>query len=329
MKYPVDPCFPRADEDVNYAGELAKIPVRPIFIMGLHRSGTTFLYDCMAKSFPVAHLTLYHLMYFDRLLLNHHHNTEGRDKDRLNRCFKAMGITDRNIDGTTINADAVEEYGFLLRKKSGTFKLSEQNTALFSQLCRKLIAVEPGSQAVLLKNPWDTGNAQSILARFPEARFVYIRREPIAVLNSMLNALLAYIEGPQKYLEMLLDTGHGRRGYRAGYCAWQILRGCRAGLGRKLTSLAARSLLAKDLAKQVAIYRSEIASMPSSHAIELDYAELIADPSAAMQKLQPLLNIDLCDTPNAMTVRQRHNLNPVLENYQAQLSAMLDAAAHS
>jgi len=326
LKYPVDPFFPTPDEDHTYLNELANLPIRPIFIMGLHRSGTTFLYDCMAKSFPVAHLTLYHLMYFDRLLYNHHHNSEEQDKNRLNQCFKAMGITDRNIDGTRIDADAVEEYGFLLRKKSGSFKLSEQNTVLFSQLCRKLIAVEPGSQAVLLKNPWDTGNAQSILARFPDARFIYIRREPIAVLNSMLNALLAYLEGPQKYLEMLLDTGNGRRGYRTGYCAWQMLRGFRAIVGKKLTSLAGRSLLAKDLAKQVAIYQAEIASMPSSHAIELDYAELIADPSAAMHKLQPLLNIDLCATPSDMTVRQRHNLNPALVNYQPQLSAILKAA---
>ena len=133
MKRPVNANFPAADEDHALLSDITDLPLRPVLIMGLHRSGTTFLYDCVAKSFPVAHLSLYHLLYFDRLLSNKANGKEQEDKDLLNRYFLSRGIRDGNIDGTHIDADAVEEYGFLLRKKSGTFKLADKNAALFTE----------------------------------------------------------------------------------------------------------------------------------------------------------------------------------------------------
>ncbi|WP_269618222.1 sulfotransferase [Zhongshania sp. BJYM1] len=323
MKHRKDAHFPTSNEDAAKLDSICHLPIRPIFIMGLHRSGTTFLYDTVAKSFPLAHLSLYHLLYFDRLLTNKSHGTEQRDKDRLNRYFAANGISDRNIDGTHIDADAVEEYGFLLRKKSGTFKLNESNTDLFACLCQKLLAVQEGKKAVLLKNPWDTGNAKKILSYFPNARFIYISREPIAVLNSMLNALLAYLEGPQDYLETLLDNGSGRSGYRTGYIAWVILRILRKFLGRNITARLARGLLAKDVARQVVIYRKEITGMPRSSAIEIDYKSLVADPAATMRLLEPLLDIPITATGENIEVKQRSNLNPALQNYEETLSGLI------
>ena len=318
--------FPNTNEDLTKLDEIKHIPVRPVFIMGLHRSGTTFLYDCIAKSFPLAHLSLYHLMYFDRLLTNKANGTEQQDKDRLNHYFADLGIKDRNIDGTEINADAVEEYGFLLRKKTGTFKLCDKNRALFSTMCQKLLAVQEDKQAVLLKNPWDTGNAKRILSYYPDARFIYISREPISVLNSMLNALLSYIEGPQHYLETLLDNGKGRSGYRAGYIAWMGLRGVRKAIGRNNSARLTRGLLAKDVARQVVTYRNEIAEMPSDHAIEIDYKSLVANPSATMETLKTLLNLPITGKLGELEVKQRNNINPVLRSYQQELDLLIAKA---
>lgn len=320
----IPPHFPISNEDSALIEDIAHLPVRPVFIMGLHRSGTTFLYDSVAKSFPVAHLSLYHLLYFDRLLSNKDKGTEQRDKDRLNQYFASLGISDRNIDGTRIDADAVEEYGFLLRKKSGSFKLSKKNTALFSSLCQKLLAVQKDKRAVLLKNPWDTGNAKKILSYYPDARFIYISREPISVLNSMLNALLAYLEGPQDYLEILLDNGSGRSGYRAGYVAWVILRVLRKILGRNITARLFRGILAKDVARQVVIYRKEIAEMPSSRAIEIDYKTLVTEPAATIRLLEPLLELPIMATPERIEVKQQANLNPVLENFEMKLNRLIE-----
>lgn len=322
---PVDPAFPAREEDSSYLAQIAALPVRPVFIMGLHRSGTTFLYDCIARCFPVAHFNLYHLFYYDRLLANRAHDLAQRDRDRLNGYLRWRGIADRGLDATAVDADAVEEYGFLLRQRSGTFKLCEQNAALFQQLCQKLLAVQPGSCAVLLKNPWDTGNAQAILRLFPQARFVYITREPMAILNSLINALLSYLDGPQDYLELLLSPGGSRRSYRWGYLAWIVLRALRRALGRRGTARLFRPLLARSVARQLAVYRAEIGLLPAQSALEVSYDELVAAPAETMVRLQALLGLPLSEDIPPMAVRKRNNLNPALEGYDERLKKLMDS----
>ena len=325
MHYPVDPQFPTRDEDESLKASLAEQPVKPIFIMGLHRSGTTFLYDSVARAFPLAQLTLYDFFYYDRLLRNHQQGGAKRDAQRLNACFAALGIRDRNIDSVPVSADEVEEYGYLLRRRFGSFKLNEQSAVFFEEMCRKLLTVHPGSEAVLLKNPWDTGSAKWIAQRFSEARFIYISREPIAVLNSMLNALLSYLDGPQHYLEMLLDRGDGRRSYRAGYIVWVGLRGLRRLIGRRAIARLARPILARTVAKQVAEYRCELAAMPSRQSVELDYSALRADPEAVMASLESLLGVSRSAAmDNMRAVTAGRPVNPVLRNYAERLDQLVE-----
>lgn len=323
MKLPLDPHFPVADEDAGLLDQLADTPVKPIFIMGLHRSGTTFLYDCVARSFPLAQQTLYHHFYYQRLLKNHQSGDRQRDCQRLDNLFAAMNIKDRGIDSVPVGANMVEEYGFLLRQHTGSFKLNAGNAAFFKQFCQKVLAIESGAQALILKNPWDTGNAAEILKHFPDAKFIYITREPIAVLNSMLNATLTYLKGPQHYLEMLLGGYNGRGSYRAGYIAWWLLRGTHAVLGDKLMSRLARSPLAKTVAAQILVYREEIASLPSHSAVEIDYASLVNDPNAVMRSLAPLIDLPMLNDCEPLEVKSRRPLNPALENYQPQLQRLL------
>ena len=61
MNLPIDPNFPLPGEDAPYRSHIENLAARPVFIMGLHRSGTTFLYDSVARCFPLANLSLYHL----------------------------------------------------------------------------------------------------------------------------------------------------------------------------------------------------------------------------------------------------------------------------
>ena len=328
MQYPVDPGFPHSDEDRELSAALSGLPVRPVFIMGLHRSGTTFLYDSVARAFPLSQLTLYRLFYYRRLLRNQRDGGQQRDQQRLDACFAALDIRDRKIDSVPVAADEVEEYGFLLRRLAGSFMLSETTAPLFEQMCRKLLALEPDSEAVLLKNPWDTASAAWIAERYPQARFIYISREPIAVLNSMLNAVLAYLDGPQRYLEMLLDRGDGRKSYRGGYLVWRLLRGVRAVLGERVIARLARPLLARHVTRELISYRQTLAAMPASQAVEVDYRALVADPAAEMKALATFLGLPL--RPEAAqrirAGKPRGQLHPALRDYQATLDKRLRRA---
>ncbi|MBD2857479.1 sulfotransferase [Spongiibacter sp. KMU-158] len=326
MKLNPDPGFPKTVEDQPYLAELSAQPVRPVFIMGLHRSGTTFLYDCVARCFPLAQLSLYHLFYFDRLLKNFRNDVEARDKARLNACFQSLGIVDRKLDTVPVNADEVEEYGFLLRQHSGKFRLNEHNADLFKQLCQKLMTVQPGSEAVLLKNPWDTGNAAFILQHFPNARFVYITREPIDVLNSMMNALLTYLDGPQHYLELLLSRGGSRKGYRLGYGFWWLMRKVRQLLGEKMIGRMFRPMMTKQVVSQVVNYRRELASLAEDCAMEVDYLSLSSDPEQVMRQLAAFLDLPLALPAEGIAVRQRKQKNAALDGYQAHLEKLIAEA---
>ncbi len=326
MKLSIDPAFPDSCEDEALLPCLANQKVRPIFIMGLHRSGTTFLYDCIARSFPVAQLSLYHLFYYHRLLSNHQQGNAQRDKDRLNACFQALGIKDRNIDRVPINADEVEEYGFLLRQLSGKFSIGDGNVELFRQLCQKLLFVHAESQAVLLKNPWDTGNAETILEHFPDARFVYISREPLDVLNSMLNALQSYLAGPQHYLELLLGRGKSRQGYRLGYGFWWCMWRLRQLLGNGVVAKLFRPVLARTVAAQVVNYRREIAALPSHRAVEIDYQRLSSEPETVLKELAHFLDLPIALPPMGLEVRRRKDANPVLANYRKKLDDLISQA---
>ena len=177
MKLPFDPGFPRPGDDASLLPLIQDVSARPVFIMGLHRSGTTFLYDSVARCFPMANLSLYHLFYYDRLLKNHQDANETRDRGTLNRLFRQLGITDRKLDAVYVDDNMVEEYGWMLRNHSFSMKVTASNRAVLDEMCRKLQYVTPGAQAVLLKNPWDTGNARQILEWFPNARFIYITRD--------------------------------------------------------------------------------------------------------------------------------------------------------
>lgn len=62
------------------------------------------------------------------------------------------------------------------------------------------------SEAVLLKSPWDTDNSKTSLHYFTNARFVYTTRQPAEILDNRVNALLAYLDGPQFTLNNCSDT---------------------------------------------------------------------------------------------------------------------------
>lgn len=287
---PSRPDFPSADEDNAYLHQLGDVPLQPVFIMGLHRSGTTFLYDCLARSFSFSHLNLYRLLFFFRLLKNHSEGGEERDKQALNRYLNELGIADRGLDSTAISAESVEEYGFLLRQRGGGFRVGPHNGEFMLRLCRTLMAIDPGAQAVLLKNPWDTGNADELLRVFPDARFIYLGRDPREVLSSSLNAMLSYLRGPQHYLELLLSPQGDRRSYRSGYCLWWALCKLRGLVGEGLIARLLLPRLARQVRTQRQALERELHSLPVHQVAEVDYADLVADPGAVMARLSRFLN---------------------------------------
>ncbi len=332
----MDPKFPRVDEDKEYLSKLEGIQIKPIFIMGLHRSGTTFLYDSVAQCFPVANLDLYHIFYFDRLIKNTFNDNESHDRVVLNQYFRSAGITDRKIDKVWVEDSMVEEYGWLLRNHSYAMSITEENADYFKLICQKLHYLHPNAEAILLKNPFDTDNAQQILKRFPGAKFIYISREPTAILNSMVNAILTYLTGRQPFLTLLIDRFKMPVAQpllmRLSYGIWKIARGIKSLLGEERAKQIIVPYVADSVELQIKNYFLELNELPEDSYFELTYHRFNEDPEKYLLALQNFLGLPLTQNPQCIRPQPRKNeIDSLVQEYgnklQQNLAPFYQAAA--
>jgi hypothetical protein len=189
--------------DSKYLDRIKDINFRPIFIMGVQRSGTSILYKILNETGEFHIVTAYHLINYDRLVYDRIHDIEGESKAELKERFSRMSQDDRGIDRLKITPDFAEEYGFLLAKKTNVSKINEDNIFIFNELCQKITFLKESDKPLLLKNPFDFANFVFIKGKYPEAKFVFIHRNPINTINSQLKAMRTLLSKKSKYMALL------------------------------------------------------------------------------------------------------------------------------
>lgn len=189
--------------DEEFIQEVAGVSFQPVFILGLHRSGTSILYKMLVATGNFNPLTAYHLINYNELLANHHLKREEEAKQRLTELLTQKGLQDRGIDRLKLSADFAEEYGFLLNKKTLRMSLAKKNIRLFSEMCKKIQFVSGNEKPILLKNPYDFPNFLYIKKVFPTARFVFIHRHPLKTISSTLSAVRMILTQKNPYTTLL------------------------------------------------------------------------------------------------------------------------------
>lgn len=198
--------------DAPFRFLLHNVSFRPVFIIGEHRSGTTILYKLLAATERFNFVKYYHITNYDEVLFNHIHGLEAEAYAKLTKHFEQIGLQNRGFDNINVTPDLPEEYGFILKRGGSVVSppwLAKQNRASLVDLCRKIqfVADDP-TRPVLLKNPWDASNFMFLKQAFPEARFIFIHRHPIPVINSKLKAMRSIFESKNHY-SALLDPSYG------------------------------------------------------------------------------------------------------------------------
>ncbi len=188
--------------DKTHLNLIENMDFYPIFIMGLHRSGTSILYKMLGDTKKLNIVTAYHILKYDELIYNHINNLEQDTKEELNEVFKSKGITNRKIDRIKVTADYAHEYVYIYTKKNMSEKTSLENTALLKQLCQKIMFISKNNYPVLLKNPYDYPNFLFIKKHFPNAKFIFINRNPLAVISSTMRAWQKLLEKKNLYTAM-------------------------------------------------------------------------------------------------------------------------------
>lgn len=189
-------------ENRKYEKHLAALPLGedPVFILGHWRSGTTFVHNVLACDKQFGYTTTYQTV-FPHLML------WGQPFFKTTMSWLMPGK--RPTDNMELNVDLPQEEEFALsnmmpytfynfwffpgnlpeyRERYLTFeKASEEEIKCFKDTFRKLIRLSlwnTGGKRFLSKNPPHTGRVKELLQLFPQAKFIYLMRNPYTVFES-------------------------------------------------------------------------------------------------------------------------------------------------
>ena len=185
--------------DQPYLDQLKDVKIQPIFILGDHRSGTTLLYQTLASTQCFNVVKAYHIIKYDEILHNYHNNIEQKKLQELQDEFERLGICDREFDRVPVSPNLPEEYGFILRNTIDKLHISDESLPKFLEICRKVQSTSDLEKPLLLKNPWCYPYFLYIHQAIPNARFIFIHRNPINVINSKLKLIDQVLSGWNDY----------------------------------------------------------------------------------------------------------------------------------
>lgn len=271
------------DKDSDYVGLLDKISFQPIFIMGLHRSGTSILYKMLGETGHFNIVTAYHILKYDELLSNYKHNLEKQVKNELGALFESRGIKSRRIDHLPITPDFAQEYVYLFSKKKTPDTLSERNLILFKNLCKKIQHISNNKYPILLKNPYDFPNFLYIKKQFANAKFIFIHRNPLEVLSSTIRAWQILYKEKNPYTSLFSE------GYKKSYDNPFIQRILRFYYSSKYP-LALYSII-RYSTKATNMYLQNINQLQKEEFISITYENLCQKPNSVMGTILDFLNM--------------------------------------
>jgi hypothetical protein len=287
--------------DDQYTQELHDINFQPIFILGVHRSGTSILYKMLTATGSFNPVTAYHIINYHELLRNHHQNIEEQAKKKLSESFKREGLDDRGIDRLKVTADFAEEYGFLLNEQTIRMYLSPRNVPLFTEMCKKIKCIAGNNKPILLKNPYDFSNFLFIKQMFPNAKFVFIHRHPLKTISSTLKAFQMIFQKKHPYMARLSPM------YEKFYPNPLLLQPLRL-VFLKIPKLGAIYITGIS-AQATHYYLQNIEKLPKNDYIAITYEEFCNHPQQTIETIMQQLSVKMSTSCNASALMNPRKVN--------------------
>jgi omega-hydroxy-beta-dihydromenaquinone-9 sulfotransferase len=247
----------------------------PVFVIGHWRTGTTFLHDLFSVDPNLAYPTTYECFFPHHFLLT---------ENTLPNLIKVLLPKKRPQDDVPVGFDRPqeEEFGMLMLGQGTPYVthawprfgpadsdyldfhgVSEPDRQRWAEaylwLYRRL-ALKHGGKRLVMKTPANAARLKLLTKLFPDARFIYLARNPLAVFPSTVKLWRALystqgLHNPP-YLDSWLDD----------YVLDMFVR---------LTE----------------VYDADRHVIPEGHLIELRYEDLVKDPLATMADLYARLDV--------------------------------------
>jgi hypothetical protein len=268
------------DQDRPLLPLLKNIDYEPIFILGDHRSGTTILYQLLTSAGCFNYVSFYNIARYEQVLHNHVIGATEDVKEELERLLISLGVEDRIFDRVKVSPDLPEEYGYILWRNAPFWylpRLNRRNLPNLIELNKKIQFTQNPERPVLLKGPWDFPNFMFAKRAFPTARFIFIHRHPLRVINSKLKGMRSALAKKNPYTA-LLAPGYARLFRRPLQLFFaRILFSSNFNLGLRLVT--------QYSLQAIGYFLTHVGSLSREEYISVKYEDLCQDPERTINRI--------------------------------------------
>ena len=201
----------------------ASLAVPPVFIIGHWRSGTSFLHNLLCRAYPAAYTTTYHAAFPNNLFA-----FKGLVKFFMWVFMPRMRPTDAMKMHPDLPQEEelalgqerffsfyywfyfprqaknlADEFMYLDDPQSMRSKKFQQHYMEYIRRCQ----LNTRGEVFISKNPANTARIAVLIDRFPDARFIYLKRDPYETLQSSMIFFKSLLKGIslQDYEEREVD----------------------------------------------------------------------------------------------------------------------------
>lgn len=262
--------------------------------MGPARSGTTITYQLVIDAFDAAYVDAFAAATMDPADIASWEDTSDR-RAEFNRRLVEADVADRGVDSWEV-ADTLPEE-FTMIDGSSSLRMSVD---VDLELLGEIVGAVAGeaNRPVVLKDPRSVRDSGRLAQHFPDAGFVFLRRNPAEILDSQQRALSRAVREDSEY-PRILDPGLGP--HMAGARVWLRVAG-QDRIDRRL-----RRVLSRTLTSQMATTLAAYSEVPAHRRVLIDYHALCVDPARELEKLRRL---GPATTPDDVATRIRAPRDP-------------------
>ena len=268
--------------DQPYLERLKGVEVRPVFIIAPHRSGTTLLYRILVEGGSFNAVTVHHILNRHRLLHLHFTNQDQAARQELNRMFESKGIQGESMNSREFSGDVLEEYCYAFDRQGRRPRLTPDNAEEFKLFSKKLQVIQDFSRPLLLKNPFDGVGFLYLAEVFPDARFIFIYRNPVDVINSKIKLNRLLLSKKFEYHAMVVQE------YARLFERPIKLAMARLVFSSKLPLMT--ELVYRDVSQSCDYVRDNVGKL-GDKAMGVTYPELCANPTQVVRRVLEFLKL--------------------------------------